>query len=90
MISATVRAEKQVEKTHFVDIAQNHLFHTPMLKYFAHNTTIATSNHQDIFRIRMAREGEMRDHFLVAETQHIGINYSLNQTTYENSSRSVH
>ena len=61
-----------------------------MLKYFAYNSTISTSNYQDIFGIRVAREREMRDHFLVAETRRIGINCSLNQTTYENSSRSVH
>ncbi len=55
------------EETHFVDIAQNHLFHTLMLKYFAYNAAISTSNYQDIFWIRVAREREMRDHFLVAE-----------------------
>ena len=75
---------------HFIDIAQNHLFHALMLNYFAYNTTISTSNYQDIFWIGVTREREMRDHFLVAEAQRIGINCSLNQTTYENSSRSVH
>jgi hypothetical protein len=30
---------------HFVDVAQNHLFYALMLKYFADNTAISTSNH---------------------------------------------
>jgi hypothetical protein len=59
---------KMSEEMHFVDIAQHHLFYTLMLKYFAHNTSISTSNYQNVFWIRVARERNMRDHFLVAET----------------------
>ncbi len=78
------------EEVHFVDIAQHHFLYTLMLKYFPNNTTISTSNYQDIFWIRVAREREMRDHFLVAEMQRVGTDSSQNQTTYENSSCSVH
>jgi len=38
-----------------------------MLEYFAHNATISAPYHKDSFRIRVAREGEMGNHFLVAE-----------------------
>jgi hypothetical protein len=64
-------------ETHFIDIAQNHLFHALMLKYFTYNTTISTSNYQDIFWIRVAREREMRDHFLVAERRSVSGSITL-------------
>lgn len=60
--------KKMSEEMHFVDIAQHHLFYALVLKCFAHNTAISTSNHQHIFWIRVAGERDMCDHFLVAET----------------------
>lgn len=58
---------------HFVDIAQYHLFYALMLEYFAHYTTVSPSNYQNVFWIRMAREREMRNHFLVAERLDVNI-----------------
>lgn len=67
------------EGMHFIDIAQHHLFYTLMLKYFAHDTAIPSSNYQDIFWIWVARERYMRNHFLVAETyRHVSVDSRQN------------
>ena len=61
-----------------------------MLEYFAHDTAISAPYHKDTFWIRVTREGEMGNHFLVADD---GVNVDLGVeriVTYENSSRSVH
>ena len=50
---------------HLIDIAQNN-FNCIVLQHFSHYLTVSTSNYEYLLRIRVTREGEVSNHFLIA------------------------
>ena len=64
------RERNDSEGAYLVNVAEHHMFYGFVFKHFANNTTISTPDNEDVFGIRMAREWNMCNHFLVPLTRH--------------------
>ena len=51
---------------YLVDVTEYDMLDDIVLQDFTHNTTVATTNDENLLRVRVTSEREVGDHFLVA------------------------
>jgi hypothetical protein len=74
-----------------VNVAEGGLLDTVVLDNLAEDTTVTTSDDQNLLRVGVSVHGKVSDHLLVATLSSAIVRVSPNcGVTYENSSRSVH
>ena len=52
---------------YLIDVAKNDLLHRGVFEDLAHDAPITTADNEHLFWVWVASEGNMGDHFLVAE-----------------------
>lgn len=55
-----------IVKVYLVDVTEYDMLDDIVLQDFTHNTTVATTNDEDLLRVRVTSEREVGDHLLVA------------------------
>ena len=66
IIQSVLRMAAALGDIYLINIAQCDLLHAFVLQNFSNNTTISTSNDQNILGVGMGCHGEVSDHLLIS------------------------
>ena len=51
--------------SHLIDVAENDLLNRVVLENLTDNSAVTTTNYENLFRVWMASERQVRDHLLI-------------------------
>lgn len=66
MLRSDTESMGDIVKVYLVDVTEYDMLDDIVLQDFTHNTTVATTNDEDLLRVRVTSEREVGDHLLVA------------------------